>query len=59
MSRTFCVFSDIVEVEEAIAILAEFFPNSAADADKQRFVLKYVLSAEESPDAPRYPRRGD
>ncbi len=30
--------ADISEVEQAISVLAEFFPISAADADKQRFV---------------------
>jgi hypothetical protein len=43
-------------VEDAIAILAEFFPNSAAHADKQRFVLKRLFSGGTAIDAPRYPR---
>jgi hypothetical protein len=47
---------DLKEIEQAIAILAEFFPNSGADADKQRFVLKRLFSRETSTDAPRYPR---
>ena len=47
---------ELTEIEQAIAILAEFFPNSAADADKQRFVLKRLFSKETSTDAPRYPR---
>ena len=42
----------ISEVEQAIAVLAEFFPRSAADADKQRFVLKRLLSQEPATDAP-------
>ncbi len=42
-------------VEEAIGVLAAYFPNSAAHADKQRFVLKRLLSAESLDDAPRYP----
>jgi hypothetical protein len=45
----------ITTVDEGIGILAEFFPKSAADADKQRFVLKRILSAESPIDAPRYP----
>jgi hypothetical protein len=49
----------ITEIEPAIEILAEFFPRSGADADKQRFVLKNILSKEASGDAPRYPRRSD
>ena len=48
----------ITTVEEAIAVLAEFFPKSAADADKQRFVLKFVLAAEGPDHAPRYPGTG-
>jgi hypothetical protein len=47
---------DLTEVEQAIAILAEFFPNSASDADKQRFVLKRLFSGGTSIDAPSYPR---
>jgi hypothetical protein len=47
---------DVKEVETAIAILTEFFPNSAADMEKARFVLKHVLSMESHTDAPRYPR---
>jgi hypothetical protein len=47
---------NIAEIEQAIAILAEFFPKSAADADKQRFVIKHLLSGGTSIDAPHYPR---
>ncbi len=47
---------ELTEIEQAIAILAEFFPNSASDADKQRFVLKRLFAKETSTDAPRYPR---
>jgi hypothetical protein len=46
----------IADVEQAIAILAEFFPVSAADADKQRFVLRHIFSNRLSNDAPRYPQ---
>jgi hypothetical protein len=47
---------DIKTAEAAIEVLAEYFPKSAADADKQRFVLKFVFAAERSADAPSYPR---
>jgi hypothetical protein len=47
---------EVKEVDAAIAILTEFFPNSAADVEKARFVLKHVLSMESPTDAPRYPR---
>ncbi|MBM3527457.1 MAG: hypothetical protein FJX62_05145 [Alphaproteobacteria bacterium] len=46
----------ITDVEEAIAVLAAYFPKSASDADKQRFVLKRLLSGAGSHDAPHYPR---
>ncbi|TMJ00163.1 MAG: hypothetical protein E6G97_19870 [Alphaproteobacteria bacterium] len=49
----------IKEVEPAIEVLAEFFPRTAQDADKQRFVLKRILSKGMSANAPSYPRRGD
>ena len=44
----------LTEIEQAI--LAEFFPKSAADADKQRFVLKRLLAGDVLTDAPQYPR---
>lgn len=47
----------LTEVEPAIAIFAEFFPQSASDAEKQRFVLKRLLSGATSIDAPEYPRK--
>src|SRR5690242_12777322 len=46
----------ITDVERAIAVLAEFFPNSAADADKQRSVLKRLFSGDTTVDVPDYPR---
>jgi hypothetical protein len=49
----------INEIEPAIEVLTEFFPRSGADADKQRFVLKNILSKGAIGNAPRYPRRGD
>lgn len=48
----------ITHVEQAIAALAKYFPTSAAHADKERFVVKYLLSQESIGDAPRYPQRG-
>jgi hypothetical protein len=50
---------NITKIEPAIEILAEFFPRSGADADKQRFVLKNILSKGPVENAPRYPRTGD
>jgi hypothetical protein len=49
----------IKDIEPAIAILTEFFPRSGADADKQRFVLKDILSKGAINDAPRYPGGSD
>ena len=49
----------IAAVEPAIEILTEFFPRSGADADKQRFVLRNILSKGPVENAPRYPRRSD
>jgi hypothetical protein len=46
----------VSDIEQGVAILAEFFPRSAADADKQRFVLKRLLSGDLATDAPVYPR---
>jgi hypothetical protein len=47
---------EIKDAEEAIGILKEYYPNSAADAEKARFVLKHILPTESTLDAPRYPR---
>jgi hypothetical protein len=46
----------IADVEQAIAILARYFPNTATHADKERFVVNYLLKQEASGDAPRYPQ---
>jgi hypothetical protein len=47
----------INDANEAIAVLTEFFPNSPADVDKARFVLRHILATKGVPDAPRYPGR--
>jgi hypothetical protein len=46
----------LTDVEQAIEVLAEFFPRSAANADKQRFVLKRLFAGDVAIDAPQYPR---
>ena len=46
----------ITDAEQAVDVLKEYYPNSAADAEKARFVLKYILSMESTVDAPSYPR---
>jgi len=47
----------IAGIEEAISVLARFFPASAANAEKQRFLLKYMNQAG-TVDAPEYLKRG-
>jgi hypothetical protein len=42
-------------VDDAIAVLARYFPLSGASAEKQRFLLKN-MKLEGAVDAPRYPR---
>ncbi|QUS37687.1 hypothetical protein RPMA_01515 [Tardiphaga alba] len=49
---------DVVGIEaadQAIALLAKYFPISAASSEKQRFLLKN-MSREGKSDAPKYPR---
>jgi hypothetical protein len=43
--------------DEAIAVLARYFPRSAESPDKLRFVLKYLESLKGAHDAPCYPLR--
>lgn len=47
----------IRSAEEAVALLARFFPNSGAAAEKQRFLLNH-MNPDGAADAPEYPRRG-
>lgn len=47
--------ANVTTIDEAIAILARYFPASAASSEKQRFVLK-MMKWEGGVDAPRYPR---
>jgi hypothetical protein len=44
-------------IDEAIGILARYFPISAASSEKQRFLLKN-MKMEGTADAPTYPGRG-
>jgi hypothetical protein len=48
----------IVEVEDAVAVLAAYFPNSADNADKQRFVLRHIFATGPAHDAASYPQAG-
>lgn len=47
----------IRSAEEAVALLARFFPNSGAAAEKQHFLLNH-MNPDGAADAPEYPRRG-
>lgn len=47
----------VASIDEAISVFARFFPTSAANAEKQRFLLKY-MNQEGTVDAPEYPNRG-
>lgn len=49
----------ITDVEQAIAVLGEFFPRSAVAADKQRFVLRRLLSQDQETHASKYPGGSD
>jgi hypothetical protein len=48
----------ISTIDEAIALLARYFPVSAAGAEKQRFLLK-TMNLGGAVDAPEYPSRGN
>ena len=47
-----------LDIDGAIRVLARYFPKSAADSAKQRFLLKHLqaTSRETTPDAPTYGR---
>lgn len=47
----------IRSIDEAIQIMARFFPNSGASPEKQKFFLTY-MKQDGADDAPQYPRRG-
>jgi hypothetical protein len=49
---------DITTVEQAITVLAAYFPISATHADKERYVVKLLLGREGLSDA-SYKPRGD
>lgn len=43
--------------DDAIAVLAKYFPASAQGAEKQRFLLRHILDGAAHAHAPQYPRR--
>lgn len=48
----------ISTAEDAVAVMARFFPRSAADPAKQLFLLRHVLASDGGTDASRYPVAG-
>jgi hypothetical protein len=48
----------IGSAEEAVAVMARYFPRSAADPQKQLFLLRNMLAGQETDDAPVYPVAG-
>ena len=57
-TQSACGSSGVRTAEEAIALLARYFPNSGASAEKQKFLLTY-MNKDGAVDAPEYPRRSD
>lgn len=56
--RHLLVAARIASIDEAIAVLARYFPRSAADADRQRFFLRWLWPEQvNNDDPPRYPLR--
>lgn len=50
---------DLDTIDDAIVVLGRYFPRTAADADKQRFLLKHVLAQKDDDDDPSdYPIPG-
>jgi hypothetical protein len=46
----------VATIDDAIAVLGRYFPRSAKDADRQRFLLKHIWPGEvPDRDPPRYP----
>lgn len=57
--RNLMKVTKVTSNEAAIAILAKYFPRSAADPAKLAFLLKHALADGGLVDAPEYPRRSD
>jgi hypothetical protein len=47
----------IASAEEAVAVMARYFPRSGADPQKQLFLLRHVMASQEADNAPKYPLR--
>lgn len=49
---------NLKSADDAIAIMLSYFPKSADDTEKQRFVLNHLLRQPQDHHAPRYPETG-
>lgn len=49
----------VPSIDAAINVLRRYFPKSAEDGAKQRFLLKHIWQADGGVDAPAYPVRSD
>jgi hypothetical protein len=47
----------IASAEEAVVVMARYFPRSGADPQKQLFLLRHVMASQEADNAPKYPLR--
>jgi len=55
--RNLIIAANVADVDAAIAILARYFPKSAADSEKQRFFPRHIWPRDAN-HAPKYPRFG-
>lgn len=55
--RNLMQVTDTTTAEQAVAVMARYFPYSAAEPDKQLFLLRHLLKTEGAADAPKYPVR--
>ena len=49
---------EITSADAALAVMLSFFPQSATDTAKQRFVINHLLKQPQDDHAPRYPQTG-
>ncbi len=48
----------IQTIDEAVGVLAKFFPKSAVEADKHRFLLRHIWPKDSTDEPPAYPVLG-
>jgi hypothetical protein len=49
----------ITQADEAIAVMLAYFPQTARDHGRERFVVDWLLKNPRSVDVPSYPLPGD